>query len=52
MIATCAALLRVIIIVGSEVAMFLEPLCLSTKDIVILAVNSNSSKTAAGGSHW
>ena len=32
--------------------MFLEPLNLHSKDVVVLAVNDNSSSECAGGSHW
>ncbi|XP_022080993.1 sentrin-specific protease 8-like [Acanthaster planci] len=35
-----------------EVAVFLEPLDLSSKDFVFLAVNDHHMETTAGGSHW
>ena len=37
---------------GPELGIFLEPLSLDKKDVVILAVNDNSSSKHAGGSHW
>lgn len=37
---------------GEELTVALEPLCLSKKDLVLLAVNNSSSVTSAGGSHW
>ncbi|XP_003383983.1 PREDICTED: sentrin-specific protease 8-like [Amphimedon queenslandica] len=37
---------------GSELKMFLEPLSLCEKELVILAVNDNSSSEHSGGSHW
>lgn len=36
----------------AELQMFLEPLALHTKDLVLLAVNDNQSNRHAGGSHW
>jgi hypothetical protein len=37
---------------GDELRMFLEPLKLQSKDIIIMTINDNSSLTTAGGSHW
>ena len=37
---------------GPELGIFLEPLKLDKKDLVVLAVNDNSSSEHAGGSHW
>lgn len=36
----------------AELAVFLEPLCLEGKRLVVLAVNNNQSSDSAGGSHW
>ncbi|CAI7997267.1 Sentrin-specific protease 8 [Geodia barretti] len=36
----------------AELRIFLEPLALHTKDLVLLAVNDNQSNTHAGGAHW
>ena len=35
-----------------ELGIFLEPLQLECKDLIILAVNNSSDPTKAGGSHW
>ncbi len=32
--------------------MFLDPLGLSDKDLVVLAVNNNASSEHSGGTHW
>ncbi len=37
---------------GSELSMFLDPLRLDEKELVLLAINDNVSTTIAGGSHW
>lgn len=37
---------------GPELGIFLEPLLLHEKELVLLAVNNNPSTEAAGGSHW
>ncbi|XP_064400511.1 sentrin-specific protease 8-like isoform X2 [Halichondria panicea] len=37
---------------GPELSMFLDPLGLSDKDLVLLAVNNNASSEHSGGSHW
>ena len=37
---------------GPELQVFLEPLSLHDKDLVLLAVNDNQSRCAAGGTHW
>lgn len=41
-----------IFLAGPELDMFLEPLNLHKKDVVVLAVNDNPSSERAGGSHW
>ena len=38
--------------VASDLGMFLEPLCLSQKQLIFLAVNNSESVHHAGGSHW
>ena len=37
---------------GPEIGIFLEPLMLSEKELVVLAINSNASLTDSGGTHW
>ena len=37
---------------GPELGIFLEPLVLQEKGVVVLAVNNNASTDTAGGSHW
>lgn len=37
---------------GSELGIFLEPLNLHSKKVVVLAVNDNDSLDKAGGTHW
>jgi sentrin-specific protease 8 len=36
----------------SELEVFLEPLCLHDKKLVVLAINNNQSTDHGGGSHW
>ena len=36
----------------AELGVFLEPLCLQDRQMVVLAVNNNQSTDHAGGSHW
>ena len=38
--------------VGPELRVFLEPLGLQEKQLIVLAVNNNQSVEYAGGSHW
>ena len=38
--------------IGPEIGIFLEPLMLSEKELVVLAINSNASLTNSGGTHW
>lgn len=38
--------------IASDLGMFLEPLCLSQKQLIFLAVNNSESVHHAGGSHW
>ena len=37
---------------GAELGLFLEPLALSQKELVVLVVNNSASVDSAGGSHW
>ena len=39
-------------IIGPELGMFLDPLSLHSKEVVVLVVNNNASTDSAGGSHW
>ena len=41
-----------VVCIGPELGVFLEPLSLHSQDVVVLAVNDNSSSEYAGGSHW
>ena len=37
---------------GPELKIFLEPLNLHEKKLIVLAVNNNASSETCGGSHW
>lgn len=37
---------------GPDLKVFLDPLELSNKDLIILAINDNSSSYSSGGTHW
>jgi len=44
--------LRLPIVLASDLGVFLEPLCLPQKELIFLAVNNSESVHQAGGSHW
>lgn len=38
--------------VGPELGVFLEPLLLTSKELVVVPVNNNQDPSSSGGSHW